>query len=114
VRVLITRCTAASRQDRIFLDAPPPIPTEPLGPPRGEVSGRVTSAGPLFGGRGLIKSTDAEGTAVKSHPDYKVVYGRLKNRPVPIDLWEELQMLREAVLDLHKRLQKKESILLGG
>lgn len=96
---------ALSVQDRIFLAEPRPVP-KPEAPPSkyegmtvgGFGTGRVVAVSP---------SGASPTPTFKGGDSYSLVYSRLKQRPVPVDLWEELQMLREAVLDLHQRLKKK-------
>lgn len=99
-------------QDRIYLNEPPPLFKAPILPSGIDPGPTKVSVG--FGVVEIIAISAAPPSEVgvftggKPKPTYDDVYLRLSKRPVPVDLWEELKMLREAVLDLHARLKKKE------
>lgn len=93
--------------DRVLLSAPPAPPADPISPARWAGIGRHgPDASPLWGGKAATAGPADTGTYTGGRAAYSPVYARLKSRPLPLDLWQELQMLREAVLDLHQRLKR--------
>jgi len=86
--------------DRIYLDEPPPLPTKPTKYDGFVVGSEVTRS--ALGRHALVYDSTA-GALSKVYDD---VYARLTGRTLPLDLFEELSNLREAVLDLHHRLKK--------
>jgi hypothetical protein len=82
-------------QDRIYLAEPPPKPR--LDP---ESSTGVPIKAPPGAVIGSLRQPARESPGELSRPRYSDVYSKLRNRPVPVDLWEELELLRAAVLEL--------------